>query len=318
MTLATELARRLSQGDVVLLDGGVGTELQARGVVMDDAIWCGAANLSDVDAVQAMHEAYISAGVDVITTNTFACNRAAFESCGLGDEVGRANRNAVGAALRARDAVADTPVAIAGSISPLCPVTMEPPGAELSSHDGGHKPVRRPTLEHFREQASILADAGVDLIALEMMNSVEYGSAAVQAALETGLPVWLGVTAVRLPDGSLASGEEVPRVRPSFESLVAELASPGVAAVNCMHAKMSVVPEALEIMRRHFEGPCGAYPEAGDWSAPNWTFTDVSDAEFVATALGWIQQGARVVGGCCGIRPSHLQALAAALSDRSE
>ena len=313
MGAADDLERRLSMDEVIVLDGGVGTELQARGVAMDDAIWCGAANLRHPEAVQQMHEAYIQAGADVITTNTFACNRAALESCGLGEAVQQANRNAVLAAVRARDAVADTSVVIAGSISPLCSLTMRKTTIDATGEGSLDEDDLRPSPEHFREQASILAEAGVDLIALEMMNAPGYGVPAVEAALATGLPVWLGVSPRRLPDGSLGTVQDVPSDQPSFERLISILADKRLAAINIMHAKMSAVTDAIRILQGYFDGTIGVYPESGDWAPPNWVFTDVSPAEYVAAAKLWVGRGARIVGGCCGIRPAHIRAVSAEL-----
>jgi homocysteine S-methyltransferase len=316
MAIAAELARRLSEGEVVVLDGGTGTELQARGVPMDEATWCGVANLEHGDVVQSVHESYISAGADVIITNTFATGRPALESAGLGDRVEEANSKAVEAARRAREAVAERPVAIAGSMSSFCSITMHQGPFEGSKLDGfaaTWEDPRRPNLASYREQAAILADAGVDLIALEMINSPGYGLAAIEAATETGLPVWLGISPVRLSDGSLGTYEELPGNRGSFEELVAALVHRGLAAVNVMHAKSGVVAEAIDIVRRHFDGPIGAYAESGDWTPPKWVFTDLSPEEYLAEALGWVALGAQLIGGCCGTGPTHVRALAAGL-----
>lgn len=322
-TMADHLARRLSDGEVVVIDGGNGTGLQALGVPMDDATWCGVANLEHADAVQAVHESYIRAGAEVIIANTFATSRAALEGPGLGDRVEEANRRAVEAALRAREAVADRPVAVAGSMSSFCSITMDEPAVEDTGLAGlgtagpaaGEDP-RRPNLASYREQAAILAEAGVDLIALEMIDSPGYGLAAIEAATETGLPVWLGMSPYRLRDGTLGTYEEIPGDRCTFEELVTALVRPGLAAVNVMHAKTGTVNEAIEIVRRHFDGPIGAYAESGDWAPPNWVFSDLSPEDYLAEALGWVSAGVQLVGGCCGTGPAHIRALASGLPKR--
>lgn len=314
MSMAQEVERRLAAGEVVVIDGGTGTALQARGVPMDEATWCGRANLDNPEAVQAVHEDYIRAGADVVIANTFATNRAALAPAGLGDRVAEVNRRAVEAARRARDAAATGPVAIAGSMSPFSPVTMTagssatrqaaPPGA-----DGGG----RPSLADYREQAAVLAESGVDFLALEMIGAAGYGRAAVQAATETGLPVWLGLTPVRHGSGPLGTYGELPGEGGSFEELVVALVHPGLAAVTLMHAKADDITDGIPVVRRHFAGPIGAYAEAGDWAPPNWVFTDVSPERYVETAAGWVELGVQLVGGCCGIGPDHIEALARAL-----
>src|SRR5438094_10566685 len=114
---AEGLSRRLAAGDVVVIDGATGTELQARGVPMDDAACCGVANLEHADVVRAVHEDYIRAGAGVVIANTFSTDRLRLADAGLDDRVEEANRNAVGAALEARRRAGRPDVAVAGSIS---------------------------------------------------------------------------------------------------------------------------------------------------------------------------------------------------------
>src|SRR3954466_41204 len=121
------MLERLRDGGVVVIDGGMGTELEARGAPMDHGAgrapmaqegWCGLANLDAPELVRAIHEDHLRAGADVIIANTFPCNRLAMEQAGFGDRVGDMNRAAVHAAIEARDrAAGGREVAIAGSMS---------------------------------------------------------------------------------------------------------------------------------------------------------------------------------------------------------
>ena len=90
----------LDRGDVLLIDGGMGTELQRRGVPMDKVAWSGAAVLTHPDAVRETHEDYIRAGAKVIITNTFGSTRQMLEPAGYGDQVEAINRGAVELALQ--------------------------------------------------------------------------------------------------------------------------------------------------------------------------------------------------------------------------
>src|SRR5215510_11179078 len=125
MGVADLLYERLSAGEVVIIDGGMGTQLQAEGVPMDKVAWSARANLEQPEVVQRVHEAYIHAGAEVIIANTFAASRAGLGPAGLGGRVAEANRNAMRAALRAREAAATRPVAVAGSMSSFCPIAMD-------------------------------------------------------------------------------------------------------------------------------------------------------------------------------------------------
>jgi homocysteine S-methyltransferase len=298
---------RLAEGDVVVIDGGTGTQLQAQGAPMDDEIWSARASLEHPDLVQSVHEAYIRAGAEVIIANTFATNRAALEPAGLGDRVADANRNAVRAALRAREATG-RPVAVAGSMSSFCVIAMHGPGDAAADPDGGEDP-RFPSLANFREQAALLADEGVDLIALELIDAPGYGRAAVQAAAETGLPVWLGVAPVRNDDGSLGA-DPVMGTGLDLAELLRQLVTPELAAVTVMHAKPDVSGEAIGIIRDNFGGPVGVYAESGDWAAPNWIFDGLSPDEYLLEADSWVSKGAQIIGGCCGVGPEHIRVLA--------
>ena len=114
-------------GEVVILDGAMGTELERRGVPMDADAWCGLANLSAIDAVRSIHEENIAAGADVITTNTFMSGPGPMARASASDRFAEGIRNAARVATEAVQS-ADRPVAIAGSLS--CETWAEPGRAE--------------------------------------------------------------------------------------------------------------------------------------------------------------------------------------------
>src|ERR687895_2791314 len=109
------LQQRLEGGGVVLLDGAMGTELERRGVPMDDAAWDAAALVTHPDTVREVHEDYIRAGADVIITNTFATARHVLESAGMGERFRELNTRAVALAKEARENAAEGPIFMAGA-----------------------------------------------------------------------------------------------------------------------------------------------------------------------------------------------------------
>ena len=116
------LDEKIHNGDVIILDGAIGSEIERLGGKMDQSAWCGTANVTDPDKVRAVHESYLRAGADVITTNTFATSRHMLEAAGYGDDTDAINRKAVELAKEAIDIVApDHAVAIAGSMSNTLP-----------------------------------------------------------------------------------------------------------------------------------------------------------------------------------------------------
>jgi homocysteine S-methyltransferase len=285
-----QFTRRLADGEVVLIDGGTGTELEARGVPMNGAVWCGVAVLDHQDVVRSTHEDYIRAGAEVIAANTFPSNRLALEPAGFGDRVAEINRRAVEAALQARENAAERPVLVAGSLSP-------------HSAEGIPDPQPDPDVVRaaFREQVAVQAEAGVDLFALEMIPNAYYGRPAVEAAVESGLPVWLGMTGW--------SGEGGWEHEGGLAGLVAALIRPGVTAVTAMHTDVGEIMPALDDIDQHWDGVMGAYAHHGGWEPPHWIFHDISPEAYADAALGWVARGAQIIGGCCGIRPEHIALL---------
>ena len=96
-----------------------------------------------------------------------------------------------------------------------------------------------------------------------------------------------------------------------LEEAVREFMSLGGSAVLMMHSVRDVIEDAVEALRSTWPGPVGAYPKAGYWTRPNWTFVDqVSPEEYLADAGRWVEAGATIVGGCCEVGVEHIRALA--------
>ena len=291
------VSRLKGEGRPIILDGGMGTALERNGVPMDDRVWSGRAMLTHPDAVRSAHEAFIQAGAEAILTNTFSTARHMLEPGGLGSEVRKINSLAVDLAKQARERVARSPVAIVGSI---CEWTSDLNPTWCSPEVVG---------QAAREQAEVLAESGVDILALEMCERVELSEAVTDAIIGLGLPVWMGVSA-RTHQGQteLATASYADC---SFEEMVKRISSYPVDIVNIMHTQIPDVDRAFEIVRRYWSGPIGIYPESGFFTMPNWNFVDViSPEDLVAEANTWVKNGVRLLGGCCGLGPEHIKALA--------
>ncbi len=296
------LGERLARGEVLLLDGGTGTELERRGVPMVAGAWCGLANFTHPATVREVHEAYIRAGADLVVANTFASSRHMLEPAGYGDRAAEGCRIAV---RLAREAVARAPrgraVAVAGSLSTARPVI---PGTDRQ--DPGFALSLEEEAVNYREVADALAEAGADLILLEMIADLDRGPRALEAALATGLPVWLGLSVARHEDGRVTSYREPLELA----ELVDFYAARPIAVLGVMHSDFAACDAALPVLRRRWRGPIMVYPEAGRFEAPHWRFEEIAPARFADAAAGWIVEGARIVGGCCGLGPEHVAALA--------
>ena len=290
-----QLRQRISRGDVIILDGATGTELERRGVPMHGVAWCAAALRTHPAEVRQVHEDYIRAGADVVITNTFATARHTLERTELADEVRDLNIRAVNLAKEARESTAvGRPVYIAGSMS-----TSFRPGEEPS--EGYMK-------SSYREQAHLLAEAGADLLALEMMTDVDQGADAIEAAVSTGLPVWVGFSCKMSEDDSqvvlLRSKGE------TFGQALETLLPLGGSLVSVMHTRIEDTALALRVVQEQWNGPIGAYPESGKFVMPNWQFDQIaSPEELLGQAKRWVQMGVQLIGGCCGIGPEHIRVL---------
>jgi len=279
--------RSLKRGGTLVLDGGTGTELRRRGMALGETTWSALASVTHYDLLREVHADYIAAGADVITTNTFATTRFVLEAAGHGDDFATINVRAVAAAREARDA-SGRDVAIAGSISCL------PPRFDAHAY-----PNERAESGAYLELADTLAEAGVDLLVLEMMQETRHAPVACAAARSVGLPVWLGVSC-RRGAANVLVGFDFPLV--PLTSCLDSVLSLAPAVVNVMHSPLDATEPALRAIAARWAGPFGAYPEIGESGSIDPTL-------FAAHACRWLAIGAQIIGGCCGTTPEHVRAL---------
>ena len=160
----------------------------------------------------------------------------------------------------------------------------------------------------YRRKAEAMAAAGADVLVMEMMRDTDYSVWATEAAIATSLPVWVGIAVERGPDGELVGAS-----RPDccLDAIVDVLAPLGPDLMAVMHSSPDDTGPALDVVRSRADVRLGAYPESGYFEMPNWRFVEIDVDDLVARTRGWVDQGARVVGGCCGITPDHIAGLVA-------
>lgn len=271
----------------------MGTELQRRGFLTTLPEWSARALFSSPDLVRTIHEEYIRAGAQVITTNTFRTTRRALSKAEMGGRARELCQLAVELAKDARLNVSDgKQVLIAGSIAPLedCYQPDAVPDEESAC------------VEH-EELASWLVEGGVDLILVETMNTIAEARAALRAAKNvSALPVW--VSFVCAADGRVLSGE---RIVDAVEALAPF--EPAAHLINCTNPKATTV--ALGKLIYNSRVPVGAYANMGHPEPTlGWEFRDeLRPDEYAQCAQEWILMGATIIGGCCGTTPRHIEAL---------
>ena len=292
------IRRKLARGEIIILDGGTGTDIQRRGAPMSGETWCADVNLTHGDIVKEVHLDYIAQGADIVTANTYATSPLNFSHIGRVDDVNKIDAVAVAIA---KAAVADSDVCVAGSMSTMRPMQLGTDRNDLA--------VEWPEEEAralFAMKAKGLKDAGVDLIMMEMMRDADYAILACEAALATGLPVWIGIAVEKREDGQLAGFGRSDQLLSNFAQALAAL-KPDVICI--MHSSPEDTGPAIEILKQSWSGPIGAYPESGYFKSPDWVFTEITPAELLGSAKTWQQQGVTIFGGCCGIGPAHIAAL---------
>ena len=290
------LGERLENNEVILLDGATGTELERRGVPMDGIAWSAAAIETHPDVLRQIHIDHIQAGAEVVITNSFGTSRNVLEAAGFGDKVEALNRRSVELALEARDAAGvEHDVFVAGSISSFAP-----------GYDPSKAPTESTARELHAEQAELLIRSGVDLIMLEMMGCIDLATYAIETALATGMPVWVGLSCRRAADGSLLFWGGEP-----FDEALDALLGLGGQAITIMHTQTDSAVEALAMVKARWDGPFGAYAHSGKFIMPNFQFHGViSPDDYCVEARQWVDMGAQIIGGCCGITPDHIRVLA--------
>ena len=317
-----ELQERIDGGEVLILDGAVGTELQALGVPIGVGAWAGAAQHAHPDTVRFMHERYIRAGVDIVTTNTYSTARHCLERIGLGELTRELNLRAVVLAEEARARAArGRPVSIAGSVSNygiLSGGEALPERLEERLEEGWAALDEDAYRANLHEQARILAESGVDLLLAESTGATEHRRWVVEACLATGLPTWPGFKAHTAEGGSLRTGHTSDE---PFTDGLDTILPLGGDVMSIFHTTVKATGECLPLLRERWPGPIAVYPDADrtDYVNPQAdagvTNLDTPQ-DFADHARRWVEQGARIVGGCCGFGVEYIAPLRESLPKR--
>jgi homocysteine S-methyltransferase len=298
----------------VLLDGGLSTELESRGHDVSSALWSARLLRDNPQAIVAAHAAFAAAGAQVATTASYQATLDGFAAAGIGG--GKARRLIAASVHLAREgqAAGRGEGWVAGAVGPYGAYLAdgsEYTGAyvdpEWSGRTGGGLTVTELRAFH-RPRMEVLAAAGADVLACETVPAAAEAEALVAEAEELGVPIWLSLTTVVDDEGVVRTR----RGEPAAAVFAAAAGSPSVVAVgvNCT-APAGVTPAVAEAASTGL--PVVAYPNSGegwDAGARRWTGEPGLVAEEVR---GWVAAGAKLVGGCCRIRPEHLAEMAAAV-----
>ena len=299
------IREKLSAGRAVLLDGGIGTEVMRRGIR-----WRQHGIEDAPDTIRDIHRDYLNAGVDILTTHTFNLTKRNFinffrdgehmgliGASGLPSKAVELCRSAVTLAKEALNESGKTEIVpLAASISPV--MHLFRPDLSPSGND---------CLTHHKECAEILSSCGVDLIFFEGMNNTREAQAALEAASEFDLPVWMSF--VPDTDGNLLNGE-------SLQSAANLARSQGAEAVLVSAGSIPMITKSLPNIING--SPSGAKAVIGRYSPPSWkpdfyprfeNIEEVSPENYAQEAQSWLDQGVQIIGGSSGTTPEHIRSV---------
>lgn len=273
---------------VTLLDGAMGTELQRRGARVELPLWSALPLMENPQLVLNIHHEYVSAGAEVLTTNTFRTHRRSLHKAGIGEKAESLTRVAARLAKEAADGKAK----VAGSVSPLEDCYRP----DLSPGD---------TYDEFAEISEWLLDEGCDLLLIETMNNLTEARSAIRAAQQLGAEFWLSVNPSNADAHRLLSGDSI-----GDALKVAEGEGASAFLVNC--APPQLIEKAIELVANRANIPFGGYANNGlpDETA-GWRFDrEIPPQAFADHVARLTNYGAKIVGGCCGTTPLHTVAIA--------
>lgn len=299
---------KLQRNETVVLDGAIATELQMRGArdfkLTDSDHWGFEALHHAPDSVLAVHKSYLDAGCDLVTTNTY----------GILDAPAASNSTSAHRTEHihwmdlARRAVEIARQAIEQHGSREQQAVAFSIGGDVNTADD---------LQTIKLLLRSLVDTPPDLILFETLSMMQnnYTREAVSLALAAGIPVWLsfrrcreGVCGIH---GELWGGPEGDY----FGRLATEMEQLGVGAIliNCLPTHR--VWGTLKWLADFTDLPLGVYPNLGRYVDPQWRFDDdIESDDFASMGIMWRDEGAQILGGCCGVRPDDIRALADALN----
>jgi 5-methyltetrahydrofolate--homocysteine methyltransferase len=284
----------LEDKKAVLLDGAMGTQLDTQGLMGR-----GRVNLDAPQAVVEIHRAYLQGGCDAVITNTLTMNRIYIETHGVDVSVREVNQ----AGVRLAREAAGHDCCVLGDMSSTGQL-LEPYGAYKESQFE----------EAFREQARVLAEAGVDGFITETMFDLREALCALQACKAVcGLPVIVSIAFQTEKNGGRTMMGD------TAEQCVRQLADAGADAVgaNCGDLDPLQMSRVVALLRAATDLPIAAQPNAGrPQLIGDKTVFDMEPEPFAEGIAVCIREGARIVGGCCGTTPAHIEAISRRLTDR--
>ena len=285
--------------ELKILDGSMGAELIERGFTPRTGLWSARALLDSPDAVVQVHDDYIAAGARVITTNSYSTIPSYLAKGDMAESYQELTEVAAKLARQSADSAASA-VMVAGCLPPL----DESYRHDLVPDDG-------PSREIYQELVRVLLPYADLYLCETMSNAREAANAASAArAVDPGKPLWVAWTLHETAGKGLRSEESLQQALAAVEEF-----EPDAYLFNC--TSPDAISAGIEALSKLTDKPIGAYPNS--FHVPEgWTLDNdkpvepraMTEEDFILFSRDWRNKGASIIGGCCGIGPSHINAMA--------
>ena len=289
---------------VLVADGGLATELEARGNDLSGSLWSARLLMEAPQEIRDAHLAFFRAGAVIATSASYQASFEGFAGCGLGArEAAGLMRRSVDLARSARAEMAGDGRErwVAASVGPYGAALAD--GSEYRGRYG--RSVRELTAWH-RPRLEVLAEAGPDVLALETVPDIDEAEALMAVVAGLGIPAWLSYS---------IAGERTRAGQPLDEAFAVVAGVPEVVAAGVNCCAPADVPAAIAVARKVTAKPVIVYPNSGEeWDARHRAWTGRS-ARSAWQPRQWIAAGAQIAGGCCRVRPADIAGIAQAASE---
>lgn len=292
MSRIQELKRKFKAKEKILLDSGMGTELERVGMSTQLPLWSAKSLIDNPRLIQKIHEDNILAGSQIITTNTFRTNRRTLKKANLEGLEKELTLKACEIAKKACESQNRNHVLIAGSMT-----TIE------DCYRPDLVPQDNDLIDEHYEQARFLKEGGVDFILIETINTIREGVIALKMAKKTGLET--AISFLCNSEGDLVSGDRLEDAYLEFLPL-----NPLFISVNC------ALPRDLDFavykLLKISNFPIGVYANSNGHAKANlgWKTEGADDlTAFLKYAEKWLSSGVSIIGGCCGTNYEYIQGL---------
>jgi homocysteine S-methyltransferase len=294
--------------DITILDGGLATELERRGLDLNDPLWSAKVLVEAPGEIERLHYDYYVAGADIATTASYQATFEGFAARGIGEkESERLLRLSVELALRARDRFWSEPSNRIRRAFPQVAASLGCYGASLhdgSEYRGDYGLTRKDLMDFHRRRLSVLADSEADFLAFETIPSLLEAQALVSLLEEqkTSKPSWISFSCRN--EREVSHGETLAQCFAAASESEAVFA----AGINCTAPRLvsGLLASAQGATRKRI----AVYPNSGEgWDASRRAWTGAPHGSIEELAPEWRRLGASLIGGCCRTTPETIRGL---------